>query len=573
MSLSKKYKYKLSDTDDISNLIELVLEKYNYPRERIVHYTFLIEEALHKWREVFNDDDELEIIQINHLKKLEYKFIIKGKKVNPFDVKVTDIYDMNKMTDNLLAGIGSELRYFYSSINKNNIIVFKFPKEDIENSLFTDNLILLGIPVAIQAIIEAIATNINTFMLGFLDAASMSAVSLVSAFSVIVNIIFIKDGATAMTMIAEHWGTRNRQKINQVITLSLRFAIIFSTLIAIGSFAFADKIMGLYTNVPEIFEKGVQYLRVFCFSYIAYALYKMAYSYMQALGYIQEVACFTIIGCICNISLNALFIFGKFTWLPNSLIGAAVATSLSYVIQVILGFTFLFRKGDFKYNIFNAIDIDRNKFYRLLLLLVGQALSWNIANNIIAATYGHISVDAISANSIIVVVFNIIAGIRGGYTTSSSLLICRYLGKEDFENAKKGMKTVLKLNRSLYIMCLLLFLVAGFSLRFLPLDLSDKAIYYTNFLLVIYGVKMFFTNVNNIINECTLNPGGEAKSVIIIDIIVMWCIMVPISLLIINGIINVDVVIILLLLNIDECCSCPLKYWRYKQYKWLRKIV
>lgn len=573
MGITKKYKYKISDTNDISNLVELVLEKYNYPRDKIIHYTFLIEEALYKWKSEFDENEELEITQINHPKKMEYLFTIKGEKVDPFNVKVSEFYDMDKMTDTLLSGIGNELSYHYSNLTRSNTIKFKFPKTKINEGIFTTNLFILGIPVVIQAILEAIAVNINTFLLGFLDAASMSAVSLVTTFSNLILTSLVKDGIVALTLIAEYWGNRNRHHINQIITISLRFAIVASSIFALGSFVFANQIMSAYTNVPEIIEKGVQYIRIYCFSFVAYGLFKMAYSYMQALGHIKEVTTFTITGCICNIVLNALFIFGKFSWLPNSIVGAALATTLSYIIQMILGFGFLLKKKEFEFNIFRRVTINRKPFYKMYIVLFAQFMSWNLANNFIIAAYGHINIDAVSANSIVLIIYNIMSGFRGGYTTAASLLMCKSLGKENFEEAKENMQITMKASNSLYLAIAPIFLLAGFSLRFLPMDLSSKALYYTDFLTVIYCIKMFFTDKNNIINDCAINPGGDGRSVVIIDAIVMWGIMVPISLLIINGILNVDVLVILFLLNINEFSSFIIRYFRYKQYKWLKKVV
>ena len=172
----------LTESNDIANLLSLALENLDYGNERIIRYSFLIEEALLKWKNHGISESQLCFARFERKNEIVFRWSIAGERCDPFSID-TDMVDTDpvvRMNDLLQSGVGAELKYKYR--NGENIVTLTLPVKDPEKRLFNRSLISLAIPIGFQALIVAIASYIDSFMLGFLDSDAMSAVSQVAQF-------------------------------------------------------------------------------------------------------------------------------------------------------------------------------------------------------------------------------------------------------------------------------------------------------------------------------------------------------------------------------------------------------
>ncbi len=178
-------KTSVSYSDDISALLTLALETLDYENDLLVRYSFLIEEALLKWKESGLDEQELLFSRSDTKNDVNFSWEVAGPSCDPFaiDAATCETDCLSKMKDLLLSGVGNEIKYKYSKDTKTNIITLSLPKQNHTERLFKQNLIHISIPLVLQSIMLAIATYVDSFMVGFLDVNAMSAVSQLSHMS------------------------------------------------------------------------------------------------------------------------------------------------------------------------------------------------------------------------------------------------------------------------------------------------------------------------------------------------------------------------------------------------------
>jgi len=560
------------DSLDLSNLLELSLSSMGYSKDRIIRYTFLIEEALFQWRKTLPGERKLSVIRYDSSKTVRFCFKIEGTRQNPLKVKLEKNaeFSMVNSLDRLMSGIGNELHYSYK--NGVNEILLTLPKIKIEENLLRRNVWFLMVPLTLQALMSSIASNVDTLMLGFLDASSMSGVSLASVFvTIMIKLMHCMTYGTT-SMMVQLWGKRDRDGVNQIASLTILIALFASSLFFTVSMFFPIKVMSMYSNDRDIIMNGAEYLRWLSPGFILTAVYTMIFCYLQTLDNVKKTVLFSIIGCICNVLFNAVFIFGLFGIRPLGARGAALATDLSALIQVVLGICELHRQDNVKIRLRLRYTVNVRAFFSHISSITVSGMTWIIAYNIINAAIGHMGKDIVSVNSLLLVLSGFVLSAKLGFGKSIGLVIGARIGNDQLELAKEQSGYAVKLCFQIAAVITPVFLLIGYVMRFLPVDLSPTALKYMNLMLLSYGTHIFFSVTNGTLVSGILYSGGDSRAVLVIDTIVMWGILVTLSLLA-PRLTFIPPVALAMLLRNDEMLSFPMKYYRYKQYKWLRNIT
>lgn len=568
----------LKDSIEISDYLELILSEYNYDREAIVHYTFLLEEALIKWREVLPEDTDVCIERKESSRNVCFDISVPGEKTNPFEMTSSSQTDdtslpLKRMHDLLLSGIGSEFRYRY--IKGKNQIHTSFPKEDFKHRLFTRNFILLAIPIVLQAILNSIANYTDAFMLSFLDSESMSAVSLLTEFTIVFTYVMLAVNGASMVLISQLWGKRDRTGISGVTFLVMVTALAFALIFSLVSLFFSHQIIAFFTDVDAIRLKGALYIRILAPSFLFSAVFNVMFGFFRIMNEVKAAMKIGILGCTVNVILNAIFIFGLCGIQPLGIAGAALATLISSAFQCIACIIYNNKKNIVSVKFINDRESRKaitESFVRQLVPIAGQCFMWEAANIILVSTYGHLGADVIAAYSVLTILNVLLCSVKTGIGDAGGVLIGASLGKNRLEEARWQGNRSIKIGTIVCGVLTIVYCACGLGIQLLPLELSETAMHYMNYMIIAFAVNFFFKGVNGIIIEGSLRVGGESKAVFVIDTVFMWGIMVPFALLAMP-VFNLSPLIVAIMLKADEVISFPAKYYRYKKYKWLRNLV
>lgn len=561
---------RIVNSDDISALLTLALENLDYDNESIVRYSFLIEEALLKWNESGLSEQELCFSRNDTRNDVRFTWQVRGESCDPFaiDLSTSDVDYITRMKDLLLSGVGNELKYKYK--HGVNTITLSLPKKDHAGNLFKSNLKILAIPLCMQALMTAIATYVDSFMMGFLDVSAMSAVSQLSPYINTLSGILMACEIAATVVITKLWGKRDRQQMQYAQSIVMQLSLLISLVFWAGAFFAPRSIMSFYTDIPDLITYGVPYLRTVSFSFLITAAYRMYYCFMRIIGKAKACMLFSIYACILNVICNSIFIFGLFGIPKMGAHGAALSTTLSGLLQLIL--VIIYANKD------KALHIDwiftkyRHPVVMNYLTTVApifiQFAAWLIASNIIASAFGHMNADILAAYSILLIITSLTDCMNVGISTSGSVLIGNLLGKKKTERAWMGSRVLIKVSAKAALISILTMVLFCFVYTKLPVDLSEEAIRYLIYLNVIYAINTIFAYLNCAINKGTLYAGGEAKKILFIDTIVMWGIMVPVALASTYWV-TIPALLLFFILKFDETLSFPYKFYRYRRKEWL----
>ena len=94
--------------------------------------------------------------------------------------------------------------------------------------------------------------------------------------------------------------------------------------------------MQVFTNDPVVVSEGVKYLRIVAFTYI---MMGVTQAYLYIMRSVERVVVATVVyllSLICNIIMNAIFIFGLLGLPKMGVAGAALGTLCARILEVVL---------------------------------------------------------------------------------------------------------------------------------------------------------------------------------------------------------------------------------------------
>jgi len=561
---------------DVTNQLELALENSGYSKERVVHYSFLLENALHIWRSRLPEDAVLSYARTDSSKDLVLTVELKGPPCDPFavsDEEVRDRLSPAALVDRLLSGVGNEVRYVYrKGVNRLRI---RLPRKDVDRVIFRRNLFVLLVPIAIESLLETIAASVDALMLSFTDSFAMSAVTLVMGYTQFHGYIITGCVIGATALISQYWGVRDRDGIGKVASLALKVSVYASAVFGIATLCFPQTIMELYTNVPEIVERGVPYVRMTGLAFLLAPFYRVHYCCIRALGRPKASMAYAIVGCAVNVILNAIFIYGLFGAPKLGTLGVGIATVASSALQVILAAADYARHHEFRFDIFRCPLLHgqvARTFAKNAVPTVAQCLVWVLGSNVISSIVGHMNADVVAANSLLMLIFGMLLCLQTGYGSAAGLLIGNLLGKGRLEQARYFGMVVMRLAFKIGLLVAVFFAVVGFLLRYLPLDMNANVVRLTGMMIPIFCVNTVFGMMNSSIGPGALYIGGDAKGLLMMDGLFMWGFLVPAG-LIGAYLLHMPELALIAIIRNDETLSFPLKWIRFRAGKWLNNLT
>ena len=406
--------------------------------------------------------------------------------------------------------------------------------EEIIMSKFLKSLCKIAIPVTLQSMLQSSFSIVDQIMIGQLGETNISAVGLCGNFSLIFSVMIGAVSTVAGILIAQFIGAEESKEAWCSFDVSLICGIIMSVLFLLAAGVFPSQILGLYTKDMSIVNTGTVYFRIVALSYIPMAVSNILSSWLRCKEYatIPFLASFGAV--IVNTGLNYLLIFGKFGFPCMAIKGAAIATLISQLFNlvfIVIGFVLCIKKDGDKPVLslhFEKITI-RDYLIMIMPILISKFL-WSFGQNVESAVYGHLGTSNLAAYTLTSPIQGLIVGALSGLSAAAGVMIGKRLGRKEYNEAYAESKKIMYagLFGGVTVSALLI-LLAGAYTGLYRVDDSVKELGKT--LLIVFALYAPVKVENMILGGGIIRSGGNTKTIMIIDIIGTWCIGIPLCLL------------------------------------------
>ncbi len=444
----------------------------------------------------------------------------------------------------------------------------------INRKEFYRNLTRIALPIALQSLMLASVAAGDALMLGKVAQNEMTAVSLATQIQFVQNMFLSAVTAAGAILGAQYWGKGDRRTLENVFDIMLWYCGIVSVLFFLACELIPEQLMHIFTNDAPLVTIGSSYLRIAGWSYLITGISQCYLTTMKVSEHVKPGAVISSCAVILNICLNAVFIFGLLGAPRMQAKGAALATTISRIIELALCVAVSARASYIRPALDRFTKLPRQlrtDFIKQCLPLMGGSLCWGIGFTSYTAIMGHMGTDAAAANSVAAVVRDLICCMCNGIGSAAGIMVGNELGAGRLE---RGKAYGIRLKNISYVIGLLstALVLAVTPLVVRMVILTDQARSYLTGMMVIMAFYMIGRCVNTVTINGVLDGGGDTIFDMYSLIVCMWLIAIPLAL---AGafVLHWSPLAVYACTCLDEVGKIPWVMIRLRKYKWVQDLT
>ncbi len=433
---------------------------------------------------------------------------------------------------------------------------------------------LVAMPIILQNILDAAVNSADVLMLNTVGQNAISAVSLANSMVGIMFMFLYGIGTGIAMLAAQYYGKGDLDTIEKIEGIGLKSALLVAFAGAAAFLLIPGYLMRIFTPDGELIGIGINYLKFIAPGLIFWAVSAVYTSILRCIDKAGTATVLEAVALICNVSLNAVFIFGLFGAPKLGVMGVAIATSISRFIQLAGCVIVSMRKPGVSLTFRTMFEKNRllqKDFAGMALPAIANDIVWGLAFSVYSAILGHLGTDAVAAYSIINVVRNLGTVLCYGTASASGIIVGQILGEGDRERGISMSHTFIRLSFITGIAGgLIVLAIMPFTLS--HASLTPTALDYLKFMLLINTYYITGTSVNTCLIAGIFRAGGDSRFGFKCDTIDMWCYAVPLGLLA-AFVFKLPVKVVYFLLCTDEFVKWPWVFRHFYSYKWAKNIT
>ncbi|MDR0446332.1 MAG: MATE family efflux transporter [Oscillospiraceae bacterium] len=429
--------------------------------------------------------------------------------------------------------------------------------------------------ISAQALL-ALAVNLaDNIMLGAYSESALAGAALVNQLQFMLQQIIGGVAAGVVVLGSQYWGQSRTEPIKRVISLGLKMGLVAGLLFWAVTFTAPAQTLRLLTPDEAVIAEGVEYLRIMCWTYLIFAVSNVLMSSLQCVQTAGVGTVMSLCTIVINVSVNYCLIFGNFGAPELGITGAAIATLISRIVELVIILVYILRvdkKLRMRLRELVSPDISYlGDYIRVSLPVMLSGAQWGVAQTAQTAILGHISAVAIAANSIAVIIFQLFAIFGMACANAASVTIGKTVGEGALDLVKPY-------SRTLQAIFLLNGIIAGAAI-FIFKDLfvgfyavSDETRRLAVSFLTVLSVATVGTCYEFPVESGIIAGGGDTRYASIVDVSFMWLFTIPAAALS-AFVFGFPPVVTFCFLKADQILKCIPNAIVCNRYKWVKQLT
>ena len=197
-------------------------------------------------------------------------------------------------------------------------------------------LLSMALPNVISMLVNSLYNIVDSLFVAQISEQAMTALSLVFPIQNFVNAVAIGFGIGINAMIALYLGAGDREKAEIAATHGFVLSLVHGVVMMAVSIAIMPGFLRRFTQDEALIAAGITYSTI-VFLFLVVNMASLAFEKtFQAVGRMKVSMVALITGCVCNILLDPVLIFGLGPVPAMGIAGAALATGIGQVLSVVV---------------------------------------------------------------------------------------------------------------------------------------------------------------------------------------------------------------------------------------------
>ncbi len=412
-------------------------------------------------------------------------------------------------------------------------------------------------------------------MVGNLGEVDLAAVGLSSqVFFVFWGVLFgFSSGASAF--MAQYWGKQDLPSIRKVTGFTIVLCVGIGLLFFFPAACSPETVLRIFTNIPETILLGKDYIRIAAVCFLAVSITVPLTTALRATQQTTLPLKISIVVFSTNTILNYLLIYGKFGAPELGVKGAAVATTIARILELILVlYVIIGRKNLIAGKIEEYFGWTRPFALKILVtavpVMVNEAM-WSLGMAAYNAAYGRMGITefaAVQASNTLNTLFILVVFSLGDAVV---ILVGQRIGMGQMDYAFALAKRLLRIGIGVGAFSgALMILTAQFVVQWYNFTPAGQK--YMLLIIAVYGIFMPLKIYNGLNIVGTLRCGGDTRYAMWVEVGSVWLIGVPLVFL---GVLYLmlPIYFVVLMAQTEEIIKGIICRRRFRSRKWLKNLV
>ena len=382
-------------------------------------------------------------------------------------------------------------------------------------------------PLLVLQNVVTLSVNLaDNMMLGAYGESALSGAAAVNQIQFVYQCLLTALGDGLVMFGSQYWGKKQLSPLRKIAASAMHFGLLLSAVLFLLVSIFPIQALRIFTTDSAILEQGAQYLSIIRFTYLFFAITQILLATLRSVE---------IVGIAFRLSCMALL----------------VNCSINYLL---------------------IVDPVLTKDYLKTTapMLVTNGL-WGVNTALQTVILGHMTAAAIAANSVASTLYMLIKSTAVGASSTASVMIGKAVGSGDIPLTKHYSKLLQRL-----FLCI--GVLSGITLFFIRIpilsiyDLQPATKEMANTFLIILSVICVGMTYQMPTNNGIIRGGGNALFVVKMDLISIWCIVLPLSFFM-AFVMHASPTVVVWCLNADQIFKCVPAFLESNYGNWIRKLT
>lgn len=246
----------------------------------------------------------------------------------------------------------------------------------------------MSLPMVISMAVNSLYNIVDSYFVAKLSDNAMTALALVYPIQNLIISIAVGFGVGINAAVAYFLGAGEQRRADQAVSQGILFSVIHGLILTVVCILVMPLFLGMFTQDAEVVGMALTYsMRAFLFS-VMVTVGVTFEKIFQSIGQMKVSMFSMICGCVTNIILDPLMIFGAGPIPAMGIAGAAYATGIGQIVSLgIYLFTYFLHSVPFKVRI-SCLKPDRQVLSRLYSVGVPATLNMALPSFLISALNG-----------------------------------------------------------------------------------------------------------------------------------------------------------------------------------------
>lgn len=436
-------------------------------------------------------------------------------------------------------------------------------------------LLGISIPIAMQNLITFAVSMIDTLMVGSLGKVPLSAVSIANNLFFVLMILIFGLASGSNIMISQYWGKEDVNTIHKILAIMYRVCIGIIIIFVMIAVFLPTQFMSIFSTDAEVIAGGTSYLRIVSIGYVFYGLTNCTIMMLRSVKTVKiSIVVYTISLCV-NAFFNWVFIFGNLGAPAMGIQGAAIATTIARITEFIIVMIFMvFIENKIKLKPKHLIKVDKiilKDYVSTCSPVLFNELLWSTGSSMISVVVGRMGTDIVAANTINSVAFQLVTVFIFGISNATSVIIGNTIGEGKKEKAKEYAFTIAIFSFIVGIMAgIIIYTIRPFVVSLYNVPAETKTIAME--IMSVTAIILVFQSLGTCMMMGVLRGGGDAKFVLMNDIVFMWFVAIPGGFIAAFAL-DLSVIPVFFILKSDEILKSIVAIFRVTSGKWVKDVT